>query len=71
MHILSSYQLAINECQRILAYFPDSEKAFSLSLTAQVLFFSIPLELLVTKGVVNDTLLAMRYPVFSMIYLNQ
>jgi hypothetical protein len=56
MHILSSYQLVINECQTILAYSPDSEKAFSLSSIAQVLFFSIPLELLVTKGVVNDTL---------------
>ena len=33
--------------------------------------FTIPLELLVTKDVVNDTLSAMGYPKLSMIYLNQ
>jgi hypothetical protein len=34
-------------------------------------YYTIPLQLLVTKDVVNDTLSAMGYPGISMICLNQ
>ena len=69
VRILSSYPHS-HECQIILAYFPDSEGFLTIKYSARACFI-IPPELLVTKGVVNNTLLAMGYPRLSMIYLNQ
>jgi hypothetical protein len=69
VHILSSYRRS-RDCQIILAYFPDSEDFLTIKCSARA-SFTIPPELLVTKGVVNNTFLAMGYPGFSTIYLNQ
>jgi hypothetical protein len=69
MRILLSYECN-HECQMILAYFPDSEDFLTIKCSARA-SFTIPPELLVTKDVGNDTVLAMRYPRLSMIYLNQ
>jgi hypothetical protein len=69
VHILLSYQRS-RDCQIILAYFPDSEDFLAIKCSTRA-SFTIPLELLVTKDVVNDTFLAMGYPRLPMIYLNQ
>jgi hypothetical protein len=54
VHILLSYQRS-RDCQIILAYFPDSEDFLTIKCSTRA-SFTIPLELLVTKDVVNDTL---------------
>ncbi len=69
MHILLNYQRS-RECQMILAFFPDGNDFLSTKCRARP-SFTLPLELLVTKDVVNDTLSAMGYPELSMICLNQ
>jgi hypothetical protein len=67
--ILLGYRRS-HECQIISAQFPNSEDFLTMKCSARA-SFTIPLELLVTKDVVNDTLLAMGCPTLSMICLNQ